>query len=267
MGAPQPLSGSRLRVRPRYRSAFEAAGILAIEDVLSRAEVVRDLPDRANLVLHLDPLRIHVKRRKRAGRRRRGGQNREVEGLELADRLGIPVPCLVFAGVDAEGGVLTGTQDVAGARPLDDVLRGGALQGAARRDVLEGLAEAVAVLHRARHHHRDLYLNHVWVDAGARPRLRALIDWERQGRHRCLTGRWAVKDLAALLASIPPGTVTARERLAFLARYLARVPVEGRRRRRRLARRVGRKAARIRAHVPRTPVGEGARPKDEEASP
>jgi len=224
-------------------------------DLLARAVCVRDLPDRANLRLEVEGRVAHVKVAK--GRRR----SPEADALVWARDHGLPTAPLAFSGLDPERGAFVGIEDLAPARPLDDWLREGAPQGAVRRRVLEALADAVARLHGLRHHHRDLYLNHVYVDPRADPALVAIIDWDRLGRHRRRLGRRAVKDLAALDASIPPGSVTARERLRFLARYLRALPdAGGRARLLRLSRRVERKAARIRAHVPRTPVGDAGRP-------
>jgi hypothetical protein len=174
---------------------------------------------------------------------------------------GVPVPPLVFHGADERLGVVTGTRDLGPARPLDDLLREGRLDGVPRLTALIRLSIAVARLHAQGLHHRDLYLNHVYADPRRDDPLVAIIDWDRCGRHRLPYGRWVVKDLAALLSSIPPGTVTDREQIDFLVRYLG---MRGRgvtTSSRRLARRIARKAARLRAHVPRTPVGEAARPR------
>jgi hypothetical protein len=162
----------------------------------------------------------------------------------------------VFTGVDRRLGSVTGTLDLAPARPLDRLLAEGALRGRLRRRLLRDLAAAVARMHAAGLHHRDLYLNHVFADASADPARFAVIDCERVGRHRRRLSRWVVKDLAALETSAPP-EATARERLAFLVAYL-RARGLPRRVLRRLARRVLLKARRMRGHVPRTPVGDAA---------
>ncbi len=169
----------------------------------------------------------------------------------------------MFAGLDPRLGALSGTLDLTPARPLDDLLREDALGAASRRRVLTQLANAVADLHEAGLRHRDLYLNHVYVDpdpAATEP-LAAIIDWDRLGRIFRPLGRRAAKDIGSLLASIPDGTVGQRERLRFLVLYLRRRRCSRDRRARRFARRVGKKAARINRHVPRTPVGEAARPR------
>jgi hypothetical protein len=96
----------------------------------------------------------------------------------------------------------------------------------------------------------------------------ALLDAGRARHAKSPRSRWFVKDLAALSSSAPPALATAR--LRFAARYFAAlegsdlsVPREGRAKRRFLAR-VERRAAGMRAHVPRhahTP-GLGPTPKD-----
>lgn len=250
-----------LHVEPPWQGLFRRAGIRGVADVLARAECVRDLPDRANLRLRVGPLLVHVKHRKRRWGR---PAPQDVEGARVrwAASLGVPAPPLVFRGEDARLGAVAGTKDLAPARPLDDLLREGALAPAARLTAMIRLAIALARLHEAGAHHRDLYLNHVYADPALDDPLVAIIDWDRSGRHRFPYGRWVVKDLAALLSSIPPGSVTDREQVDFLVRYLG---MRGRgvdASSRRLARRVARKAARMRAHVPRTPVGEAARPRE-----
>lgn len=120
-----------------------------------------------------------------------------------------------------------------------------------RRRLAARLAEDVARLHRGGWFHRDLYLVH-WilaeVEAGA-PERPVLLDVGRARRRGRPRRRWFVKDLAALLHSVP-GSVGPRERRAFLLRYLrgrglalGEAPA--------WARRVERKRARIAGHVPR----------------
>lgn len=238
-----------------WADALARAGIHSVATLLDRAEWVRDLPERANLRLEIQGRLAHVKLAKRRDR------SPEAVALAWARDHGLPTARLVFEGAEPGRGAVAGLEDLAPARPLDDLLREGALTGAVRLRVLDALALAVAHLHWLRRHHRDLYLNHVYVDPAADAPLVAIVDWERLGRHRSRLGRRAVKDLAALEASLPEGTVSRGERLRFLARYLhGLLGADVRPRFARLKRRIERKAARIRAHVPRTPVGEAARP-------
>jgi hypothetical protein len=233
--------------------------VRTVADVLQRATVVRDLPARANLVLEAGGLRIHVKLCKR------GRRPREAHGIEIARAARVPTATLAFRGHDPRHGSVTGTLDLAPARPLDDLLREGALGRVQARRAFETLADAVATLHDAGRNHRDLYLCHVFVRfEGSEPRL-AIIDLERLRKHRRLLGPRVVKDLAAVVSSIPPGTVPGQQAARFLLRYMIRRDIPRRGIYPGLMRRVRRKAARIRAHVPRTPVGDAARPATEDA--
>ncbi len=241
-------------------AALDAEGIASVGDVIERAEAVRDLPDRSNHVLSVGARRIFVKRTKSIrGRNLRDGLPREAHALRRCEQAGVPTARLAFQGHDPTLGAVTGTFDLAPARPLDDLLREGRLDDRQRRHVLRALARATASLHNAGLHHRDLYLNHVYVDPD-RSDTCALIDLERLARHRRALGRWVVKDLGALASSIPEGTVSDSEQTRFLIRYLRahklprRGVVPG------LVRRVQRKVRRVKRHVPRTPVGDAARP-------
>lgn len=236
---------------------LSTAGIRTVHDVLRRATCVRDLKTRANLLLEVDGLRIFVKHAKKARR------PREAEALGKLAALRIATAPIAFSGVDPELGAVTGTLDLAPARPLDDLLDDGALDAAQQRRVADALADLVGSLHDARLNHRDLYLCHVFVDPSeSRPTPR-VIDLERLRRHRNLLGPRVVKDLAALLSSVPEGRTRELLRARFLLRYMARRRIPRRGVYAGLVRRIRRKAARIRKHVPKTPVGEAARPKPE----
>ncbi len=234
--------------------ALAAHGIHSVKDVLDRSECIRDLPARSNHVLQLGAERYMIKRA-----RRPQDPPAEARAIRRFQALGVPTARLAFEGVDPGCGSLTATYDLAPWRPLDDLLSQGRLSPLGRRRTLRALAAAVAALHDARRHHRDLYLNHVFVDPEGSGRL-ALIDLERSGPHRRTLGRRVVKDLAALLSSVPEGSVSDAEQRAFLGTYLA-LRAQSARAFARLAARIERKAERIRARVPRTPVGEAARPK------
>ena len=241
----------RLDVRPEAAPLLASMGVATVADLLARAEVVRDLPDRTNLVLRAPGACLHVKRS------RRRGPSREAAALEVAARAGVPVARIAFTGRARGLGSVVGTFDLAPARPLDDLLREGLLDADGATAALTATVRAAAALHAARLHHHDLYLNHVFVDP-ADPTRATLIDLERTTSHHGLLGRAVVKDLAAIHATIPAATASCADRMRLLARYLEarRFPVWsllGR-----LSRRVEAKAARIRAHVPRTPVGTAA---------
>lgn len=239
---------------PAALAALAADGVATVADVLARAECVRDLPRRSNHVLAAGGLVLHVKRTK--SRR----PSPEAAAIRAAAAAGVPVPRIAFEGVDAREGAVVGTYDLAPARPLSDLLSRGALSEEAARAALLSLADAAAALHGARLHHHDLYLDHVWVDpASPRPAV-TLIDLERLSRGHGVLGRTVVKDLAAIESSLPAGAFSCRRRARFLRAYLGARGFPARLLLGPLLRRVVRKAAAIRRHVPRTPVGEAARP-------
>lgn len=240
-----------------WEARLAAAGLASLADVLAAAEVVRELPSRSNLVLSLDGTRVFVKQEKK----RRA--SREFEGIERAREARVPTAEVVFRGADPALGSFVGTRDLAPARPFDDLLRDGALSGREVRRVFDALADAVANLHDARLNHRDLYLCHVFAHVDAEGAHVALIDLERLRRHRRLLGPRVVKDLAAIFASVPEGSTSEHQMARFLLRYMRRRGIPRRGVYPGLARRIRRKAARIRRHVPRTPVGEAARPRGE----
>lgn len=237
------------------KEQLAAAGIRTLADVVDQAEVVRDLHQRANLILAVDTLRIFVKREKRAGR------SREAEGIERAHAARVPTAEVVLRGVDPKLGAFVGTRDLAPARPFDDLLQDGALSGREVRRVFAELADAVASLHDARLSHRDLYLCHVFarMDDAGRARI-AIIDLERVRKHRRLLGPRVVKDLAAIFSSVPEGSTSEHQMARFLLRYMRRRGIPRRGVYPGLARRIRRKIGRIKRHVPKTPVGEAARP-------
>lgn len=239
---------------PSAVAHLAAHGVRTLEDVLAQSECVRDLPDRSNHVLDVAGRKVFVKRRKRARRAA------EADAIDTVRVLGVPVADVAFHAIARDVGAVTGTWDLAPARPLDDLLREGQLTRAQRRDALQRLARAAAALHQGGHRHRDLYLNHVFGAPAADACPIAIIDWERLGRCRRTLGRRVIKDLAAIASSLPDETVPLRERVRFLLVYLAARGVPRRGVYEGLVRRIRRKARRIRRHAPRTPVGDAARP-------
>jgi tRNA A-37 threonylcarbamoyl transferase component Bud32 len=105
------------------------------------------------------------------------------------------------------------------------------------------LLALVVRLHEHGWHHRDLYLQHFVL----RGEELVLLDVGRARQGRSPRARWFEKDLAALLHSCPR-SVSAGERLRFLARYLA---ARGIARRRRWLRAILRRERKMAAHVPR----------------
>lgn len=216
--------------------------------------VQRRLSDRLNFVM-LDPddpagrARRFGKVYERCGLfsrlRRRRGARPGVDEARLLARLeseGIPVPAVVAAGALPSGRSFVVVRAVDG-EPLDDAIRAGRFAAPARRrELLLSLARLVRRLHATGTVHRDLYLCHVLVSPDGR--TLALIDFERALSRR--RERWRVKDVAALLSSVPDGLLSRTDAVRFLLEY--RGGADGLRR---FARRVARKAARLRAHVPR----------------
>lgn len=243
-----------LSVAPAFRDALASAGLATVAQVLEAAETVRDLPGRANLVLRLDGGVFHVKLEKGAS------ASAEAAILRRAHEAGVPTATIAFEGADPSRGAIVGTVDLAPARPLDELLARGLLPAASRPALLRALARATGRLHDAGLHPRDLYLNHVFVPPGGRPSEVTLIDLERAAGRRWLRRRAVVRDLAALRASAPDALVPIGERRRFLARYLRARGLDVRAGFASLEKAVERKAAAIRAHAPRTPVGDAARP-------
>lgn len=236
------------------KDALAARGIRSLADLLEHATVVRDLPARSNLELEIDGTRIFIKREKK----RRS--SRELAGIEAAREARVPTAEVVLRGSDPLLGAFLGTRDLAPARPFDDLLRDGVLTGREVRRVFAVLADVVANLHDARRNHRDLYLCHVFARMDGDQARVTLIDLERLRKHRRLLGPRVVKDLAAIFSSIPEGTTSEHQMARFLLRYMRRRGIPRRGVYPGLVRRIRRKMRAIRRHLPKTPVGEAARP-------
>lgn len=243
--------------------AARAEGIASVGDFLDRAEYVRDLPQRSNHRLVVGGQALHAKRAKPRGFLRRvPREDPEARGLRLLAVAGVACATAVLWGRDPRLGTLVATVDLAPAQPLDDLLAQGWLPSGGAEGLLEALAGMAARMHDAGLHHRDLYLNHLYADpgAGGAPGRIVVIDAERVGRHRTRLGRRVRKDLACLLASGPetwwePARAARLVQAYLEARGLPASLAP------RLEARLLRKARRIRRRIPRTPVGEAARPR------
>jgi len=218
-----------------YRSAAEA-----VAD--TRGRLVRAIPHRRTFATEVFGTTVY--RKVRVGRARDAVH--EWSMLAQLEALGIRVPRRAFLARDG-GRSAIGTLAVAG-RSVFELLRPQPPGARAQRFLVECVAPMVARLHRAGLFHRDLYWHHVFaetLDPSASPPV--LIDVERTFRPRWRSRRWLVKDLAGLLSSWPRGPAPVCA-LRFLRAYSGgRLPAGWKR----LARDVIRKAARIRAHVPR----------------
>lgn len=103
-----------------------------------------------------------------------------------------------------------------GGRRLEDYVRLLCGKFREKRGIISALADCARRLHRAGLNHRDLYLSHVFLQAGGP----ALIDLQRVQQNARGTNRWVVKDLAALNYSSPASAVSRTDRMRFLHRYL-----------------------------------------------
>ncbi len=260
-----------------YDEAVQAAlapTISSMAELIASSSCIRDIDDRANYECEASlpdgtRLTLHLKLRKpQRGlfRSKAPGTALEAEGIHAARRVGVRVPTLVCSGVDKKLGALTMTRAVEAGVPLDQLVRERRLNRSQRRATLFHLARAAAALHNAGLHHRDLYLNHIYVDPHQDHPEPTIIDWERYGEHKGAMGRYVVKDLAALLASALDAGVRRTNRLRFLSSYMTyrhlSIDAYGAL----LLQKVEAKAERIRAHVPKTPVGDAARPTSKDGS-
>ncbi len=241
---------------PEVLKRLQEAGITTVGDVLSHSECVRRLPARGNFRLHLGDETFHVKAN--YGRSAALPVPKEAVALAWCREHQVPTAEYMFRG-QTTACAITATRDLAPAAPLDDVLRAGTLDDAGRARALRQLAQLTARLHDGGHHHRDLYLNHIFVDPADPQGTVRVIDVERLRRHRRQLGRRVIKDLAALEYSAAP-LVSEDERTRFLVRYLKLRGLPRRGVLPGLLRRIQSKAGRIGAHTPRTPVGAAALP-------
>ncbi|GAC1450625.1 MAG: lipopolysaccharide core heptose(I) kinase RfaP [Isosphaeraceae bacterium] len=181
------------------------------------------LPWLARLAALVDP----------GGRHTPGGA--EFAHLARARSLGLRVPEVVAAGerigpwgklqsflIVAE---LTGSLPMNEAIPwLKERLDCGAFERL-KRGLAREMAEAAAMLHRARIFHKDLYLCHFFLNLARadEPGNRlALIDLHRLAEHRWWVTRWRRKDLGQLLFSTEGvAGITGRDRLRFWVHYRA----------------------------------------------
>lgn len=111
---------------------------------------------------------------------------------------------------------------------------------APRREILDRLADWVAVFHQNGFCHRDLYLSHIFLTD---ENQWVLIDLHRTFRPRLFRRRWRLKDLTQLYYSAPGRQISRSDRLRFYLRYVGRTRLTEADRR--LLRTIKRKAWRI----------------------
>lgn len=216
----------------------ELRGLIALEV----RRPLRALQGRETFLHRTADGRAIVVKRARPGAR--PGGRREHEALVRLAELGLPVP-VSFGFAAGPAGSVVAMERVEHVETARDRLERG--RADERRALLERIAALLAQLHRAGWCHRDFYAHHLLLREPRRELV--LIDVGRAGRAPIPRGRWFVKDVGALLSSLPH-PVGDRERLAFVARYLDRRGVVERRARRRFLRAALAKARRIAAHRP-----------------
>lgn len=232
-------------------SVLDELELTQVSDVFADdfGRLLRSKPDRDNVLCETSSGVYFLKRHRPA---------RVQEGLvEWANcmkvsRAGIRTAECVCAGAGEDGSSFLLTAGLEG-EPLDDFLRRGRLHPRLRRELARELGQLIGRLHDGGLCHRDFYLCHVFVDV-SRPvgERMALIDLQRvSGMGWLRRARWRIKDLGALVYSSIGLPVSDRDR----ARVLVVCGGDRGRRRRRLARRVGRRASRLlkRHGVPAAP--------------
>jgi hypothetical protein len=181
----------------------------------------------------------------------RHGRRRDAENewywLHRLRELGVGVPAPVAFCARGRSSIVC-TEAVAG-RSMDAWFAEAAGAGELTRAtayVCAAVAPVVRMLHEAGIAYRDLYWNHVFTVDLDPARSPSFLDVERVFRPRIGWRRWCIKDLAGLLASLPIA-VPRTAALRFLRECSGRLPADWKS----LARAIERKAARIRAHVPK----------------
>ncbi len=123
----------------------------------------------------------------------------------------------------AETASFTVTEELYGARPLDEIVRERFQQAGSfyeKRSVIAKVAELARKLHNAGMNHQDFYLNHFFLDDEGEFYL---IDLQRVQQNSCVPRRYRIKDLAQLNYSAwYYGGFTSSDRMRFLFRYLGR---------------------------------------------
>jgi len=202
-------------------------------------EVLRRVPGRETYALEGPNGAAWVVKRYTHRWQGRSPARQEYEALEVLGRAGLRVP-RPLGYLERDGRSVVAMERIEAEATLREVL-GEAAPGELQ-ELLSRLLELVLALHLRGWHHRDLYLHHVLLDEDGEL---VLIDLGRARRPR-----WFAKDLAALLLWTP-AQVGVPLRLRFLARYMDRMGIVGRRTRRRFTQDVLRRSARMARHRPR----------------
>lgn len=260
-----------VRVDPAFETTAREHGLLDFDAVLSRQDGViakAALATRQVRRLMAGERAVYVKRypaiplvealaERLFGGRHRSAARREWVALHRLVDLGVPCPLPLVLGEESVLGLVRRayvvTADIATSRTLEsELMESFALPldppGLLRkRRLLRQLAATLARLHGAGVQHRDFYLGHLFLRRpGQADEEIVVLDLNRAEVGAATSERQRIKDLAALDFSAPPRLVSPIDRLRFLIAY-----TEGRDVRRRLARRVAAKSARVRRHVGR----------------
>ncbi len=210
-----------LEIADAYRAMLETFGLTTAKAFFSdgRFRVWRDVHDRQNATFDEAyagrQIRLHLKR---DSKRVREPLALEARGIVLLDSAGIPTARRVAHGRLADGRSFIVTEQLYRHRAADMLLNE---QPDLLRPILSATAEIAARLHAAGLHHRDLYLNHFFVDVEAPTRL-CLIDTARvRALPRFFSSRWIVKDLAQFFYSVSKYEILDGELVdPWLDRYL-----------------------------------------------
>lgn len=209
------------RVGAAYQGLMREVGLDA-DAVFDHPDirVWRSIPERENCVLDAQradgsKIRLHIKRHRSGGA---GPAEAEAQGIGLLEQNRIATTPLVGWGALADGRSFVITQDLAGFRDAEKLVKEG---GVALEKLIDPTARIAAKLHAARLHHRDLYLCHFFArPAGDGVELR-LID---AARVKHLPGwpfrrRWVIKDLGQFWYSLEQAGATAEQKKRWLEVY------------------------------------------------
>lgn len=205
-----------LHVDPTYRAALERAGLRTIRDFFLHKgiKIFRDVHDRQNGTLDLDGFRIYLKR---DTKKVSEPMSLEAEGIELLKQANISTLEIVAHGSLDDGRTFIATRELLDYRPADMLLRDNEIDF---DSILIPTSELSAKLHNANLHHRDLYLNHFFVNKTDPTDLK-LIDAARVRRiPRFFRHRWIVKDLAQFFYSTRRFKIDAKKLRTWLERYV-----------------------------------------------
>jgi len=218
----QSGAGPFYRAEASYASVLRELKLLDGESVFEHPGITpwRELRDRQNCTLDTTLadgrfVRLHVKRWK-AGWGTRGPRQEE-RGIKLLQQAGIATVAFAAAGQLPDGRGFVITEDLSGYDDAEKLIERKAVSFDAVRDAL---ADIAAMLHKAKLHHRDLYLCHFFLKTDTPAADVRLIDCARvQQLPRFFRWRWIVKDLAQFWFSTTQLDITDAQRDAWLKRY------------------------------------------------